>query len=547
MIGNGCRFLFRAGCRPLAGILGCIFLAIVWSAAAVRGGEHEGSPVIKSAEPRRGFYLHACWMYNYPFAVRTWQREDYDRMFQLLKRLGYNTVMLWPCAEAVPAPISEADRRDLLKFRRILEDGRKYGLETWLVLCAVTSKPEIAAKPWMQRSLWPYLETARLDDPRKAEAFLKHRAAIIGILNNADGYVLIDGDPGSYPGAKPEDYVKVMLHDRKTIDRVGTHPKTQKVVPWIWAGWGIENPWTDAKTRQPFVMGSLEAIKHQQQKLEPWELLPGRHAHEGYGAGRTNFEFVKKAGLLSRSTLYCYDAIEIEPSPPGSWLRFREIRTILKQERALSPGGRGWFGNSQTPILVIPNLYLFARGTADPKYLDLPDEKVLTDLAELLGGPPEWLIPAWSCLQRGLDQLPADLPAELRAAKLTGPAAQFLPGGSARYLEILAAQADSRIRLLQACAKPTATPEEAAAAVAEGTAALVAWWNLTRYCGLGSGNEPFGWGSIPRSQYGVLRDWCRKNVTDPALVSERAVKEIVERGTLSEPLAKDRIRELLAQ
>jgi hypothetical protein len=541
------RIFFRRVCRSLAVIIGCLLMAGGGRSETAGSEEHRASSVIQPSEQRRGFYLHACWTYNYPFAVRTWQREDYDNMFQLLKRLGYNTVMLWPCAEAAPAPLSEADRKDLTKFRAIIGDGRKYGLETWLVLCAVTSKPEIAAKPWMQRSLWPYMETARLDDPQKAETFLKHRAALIGILNNADGYVLIDGDPGSYPGAKPEDYVKIMLHDRETINRVGTHPKTQKVVPWIWAGWGIENPWTDAKTREPFVMASLEAIKKQQEKLSPWELLPGRHAGEGYGAGRTNFEFVKKAGLLDRSTLFCYDAIEFEPSPPGSWLRLGDIRAILKQETALSPGGRGWFGNSQTPILVIPNLYLFARGTADPKYLDLPDEKVLTDLAEFLGGPPELLIPAWSCLQRGLEQLPADLPAKLRAARLTGAAASFLPGGPARYLEILAAQADSRIRLLRACAKPAATPAEAAAAVADGTAALVAWWNLTHYCGLGYGTEPFGWGSIPGSQYATLKNWCRKNVTDTGLVSKLAVQKIVNRGTLSEPSAKDRIRELLAQ
>jgi hypothetical protein len=27
---------------------------------------------------RRGFYLHGCWAFNYPFAIRTWQRADYE-------------------------------------------------------------------------------------------------------------------------------------------------------------------------------------------------------------------------------------------------------------------------------------------------------------------------------------------------------------------------------------------------------------------------------------------------------------------------------------
>ena len=43
-------------------------------------------------------------------------------------------------------------------------------------------------------------ETVRLDDAAKP-AYLKHREALTAILNNADGYVTIDGDPGSSPGS----------------------------------------------------------------------------------------------------------------------------------------------------------------------------------------------------------------------------------------------------------------------------------------------------------------------------------------------------------
>jgi hypothetical protein len=407
-------------------------------------------------------------------------------MFQLIKGFGYNTVMLFPCVEAVPAPISEADRQDLLKFRAIIDDAHKYGMEAWLVMCTVTVPKEITAKPWLQRSFFTQMIIPNLDDPKEAEPFLKLRSDLISILNNADGYVTIDGDPGSYPGATPAAYVKVLVNDRQAIDRFGTHPKSQQVVPWIWAGWGIDNPWTDPARREPFVMGSLDAIKQAQERLEPWELLPGRHAHDGYGAGRTNFEFIKKAGMLGRSTLCCYDAIEFEPSPPVAWVRFEDIRRILKQEMELSPGGRGWFGSAQTPLLALPNIYFYVRGAADPSYLDQPNEKVLTDLAELLGGPPNLLIPAWSCLRLGLDKLPADLPAQLRAAKLTGPAASHLPGGSSRYLDILATQVQVRIGLLQVCAQSPKSPEEAAAAIADGTKAIVEWWKLNHYTGLGA-------------------------------------------------------------
>ena len=503
----------------------------------------EDASVTKPAFQRRGFYLHAGWKYNYPFAVRSWKPADYHGMFQLLKRLGFNTVMLWPVLEAVPAPISPADERAVRAFRPIIEDARRCGLETWLTqAAAVVSRPEIAAKPWLERSLYAHMKTVRLDDPNVADAYLRHRAALMAILNNADGYVTIDGDPGGYPGAKPAEFLKVLVHDRLTLDRVGTHPKTQKVIPWIWCGWGTQGVWREPIA--PFVAASLEALKRQMP--EPGELLAGR-SREGHANDRINMELVRQAGLLNRSTLLFYEAIEYEPTAPAAVLQFSDIREVIKKELAQSAGARGCFGNAQQPIMVLPNLYFFARGSADPSYLDQPDETVLADFARFLGGPPELLVPAWSCLQLDLDRLPTDLPAKLREAKLTNPTASFLPGGAPGYLDILARQVDSRIRLLKVCSRPTKTPQETAAAIADGTAALVDWWKMHRYVGAGEGDESFRWDFVDRSQFVLFKDWCARNVADPQLVSETAFREIVRRGVLTESTAKDRLRELLGK
>jgi hypothetical protein len=274
-------------------------------------------------------------------------------------------------------------------------------------------------------------------------------------------------------------------------------------------------------------------------------MLPGRSFREGHANGRINMELTKAAGLLNRSTLLLYEIIEFEPTPPAAVLQLADIRRVMKQELAESPGAQGCFGNAQQPIMVIPNLYLFARGAADPAYLDHPDERVLTDLAGFLGGPPESLVPAWSCLRLDLDKLPVDLPAKLRAAKLSSAAAAYLPGGPSRYLEILAGQVDSRIGLLQACRSPAKTPEEAAAALAAGTAALVDWWKVHRYVFAGLGTEPFQWQFVHSSQSGLLRRWFSKNVVDRKAVARLAVDEIVRRGTLSEQEATERVRQLL--
>ena len=326
--------------------------------------------------------------------------------------------------------------------------------------------------------------------------------------------------------------MKVLLSDRKTIDRVGTHPKTQKVLPWIWCGWGTKGVW-DGPIR-PFVKATLEALK--QQMPEPWEMLP---ASSFTGANqRMNLELAKEAGLLGRSTLFCYDCIEYEPSTPAAVLQLGLVRQVLKQNLAELPGVRGCFSVVESPIMVIPNLYLFARGTVDPSYFDQPDKKVLADLARWLGGPPELLIPAWSCLQLGLDALPVDLPAKLRAAKLHGRAGSLLPGGAARYLDILASQVDSRIRILQACRFPAKTPDEAAATIADAITAYVDWWKLHRWVCGGDGTEPFQispyTGAGGGAQLAPLDVWCANNVKDRALVFRLAAKKLVARGVLTE-------------
>lgn len=519
----------------------CLILAMAVLAGASSNASAADKVAAKPAFQRRGLYLHACWNYNYPFAIRTWQARDYHNMFQLLKQLGFNTVMLWPCLEAVPAPISAADREAVGVFRPIIADAQKCGLECWLTTCVATSTPEIAAKPLMERALYAHKIDVRMDHPQEAEAYLRHRAALLAMVNNADGYVLIDGDPGGYPGAKASDFMKVLLADRQTIDRVGTHPKTQKVIPWIWAGWGTKGIWQEPI--EPFVVATLEAIKRQMP--EPWELLPGR-SHEWQGNKRINMKLVEDAGLLGRSTLLFYEAIEFEPSLPAAKLQLADVRDYMKKEKTLLARSRGCFGNVQTPIMVIPNIYFFGRCAQDPRYVDRPDDKILADAARFLGGPPELLTPAWSCLELGLDKLPADLPEKLRAARLVGKPAASLPGGSQRYLDILACQVDSRLRVLQACQHPAKTAEEAATAIAEGTAALVAWWKTHGFSGLTSeGNTPFQWGYVSAGEVAPLKAWCAKNVADPKLVSELAVARIVGRGVLTKPVATARVAELL--
>ena len=91
-----------------------------------------------SAFKNRGFYLHACWQFEYPFAVRSWRREDFAHMFQLLRMMNMNRVMLWPMMEVAPPPLSEKDAEFLRQTKNIINDAQDSDLECW-----ITASPRV--------------------------------------------------------------------------------------------------------------------------------------------------------------------------------------------------------------------------------------------------------------------------------------------------------------------------------------------------------------------------------------------------------------------
>jgi hypothetical protein len=520
--------------------------ALLLSACVVplQEGQAGGAPRDPAAFRRRGFYLHGCWAFKHPFAVRSWTRADYDHMFQLLKAMDFNTVMLWPVLEAVPPPLSAEDAGAVKAYRPIIDDGRDRKLEVWLTQCAaLTSRPEIRARPWMERSLYPFMRTVKIDDGPESAAYLKHRASLVRLLNNADAYVTIDGDPGGYPGAKAAEFARVLKADRETLNAHGERPPSQKIVPWIWAGWGGKDMWREPL--EPLVGPVLQELKNSMS--EPWEMLPGRSIRENWANGRVNIELTEKAGLMSRSTLLFYEIIEFEPTPPAAVLQFDDIRRVFQQELRFAATARGCFGNAQQPVIVLPNLYLFARIASDPGYLKKTDVEVLNDFADFLGGPADVLVPAWSCLRLGLDRLPAELPATLRQTVLKSDAARHLPGGPKRYVEILAEQVDARRRVLRATAAPAESDAAAAASIVSAVEGLVNWWNTHGYVGQSQENIGFRWDFTHPAVSGPLKEWCRKNVKDGKSVAGQCAAELARKNVLREPEARARLTELLGR
>ena len=380
----------------------------------------------------------------------------------------------------------------------------------------------------------------RLDDPAQAEPWFQQRAAMLAILNNADAYVTIDSDPGGYPGAKAEDFLQVFQHDRRTIDLLGERPQAQKVMPWVWGGWGMRGWEEPIAARLARLAHELEV--YQGAMRRGWEIMPGRNGGD-YGCGRFNMRLVEKAGLMSAATLMLYDSIEGEPSVPHTKLQFDEIRRALRQEMPYAGRARAVSAIAKRRFCNCPTSTSSCARCATRAILDRPDDAVLADFARFLGGPPQLLIPAWSCLRRPLEQLPADLPAKLRQAELMGEPAQYIPGGPRSYLNILAAEVDSHRRLLQACQGPAKSEQEAAERLADGVKALVDWWNLHGYT-FDRDAKVFSWEYVWEGESGLLWNWTGANKHWPNL-ARLAVNRIVRQRTLPRDIARARVDEAL--
>jgi hypothetical protein len=448
-------------------------------------------------------------------------------------------------------PLSKVDSLALQHFRLTIDDARSTPLECWIMQCPnLTPDPSIAGKPWQQRNPYPVWKNVRLDDPAQSVPYLAHRTEMMSVLNNADAYVTIDGDPGGYEGAKSEDLLKVFLSDRAALDRFGTNPSEQQLIPWIWCGWGTKSVWGGNPNNSPSLIAPYVADEMELFKTslpEPWGMLPGRSYRDNWANGRVNIILADSLELMNRSTILCYEAIEFEPTPPAAILQFDNIRRILTDESKYARSARGVFGNAQQPVMVLPGIYFFSRGSCDLSYLDKTNGQILKDFADFLGGPSELLVPAWECLERGLDELHSDLPRRLRHVRFTAEPARFIPGGPDRYLEILAQQTGSRIDLLQAIAKPAIDNKDAAERLTKGITALINWWKVHRYVGSGNGSEPFSWRYVHDSQVSQLRDWCSRNIVDLADVSKLTAGMLSKKGMLTEAEALQRLKELLTQ
>ena len=341
------------------------------------------SGLVRAQEPKSkiiGMYVHQHWPYNHPYAARTWTIEDWRGYAGGLKKIGYNSVMIWPMTETMPDPLLPSDRASLAKHGRVIDMLHgELGMRVFIALCPnVVPIDEQARLAAFEKRHFFYSDQ-RINPADKAAVakMIRQREEIFKFLAKADGVAIIDSDPGGYAGSTHRQFVDLLLEHRKMFDRL--RPGIE-LIYWMHAGWAAYSRWY---ATGKFAWGSDEEFLETLRMLkeanpEPWGVA---------GGARHPFE---KAGLNDRMISFNYGRIEGEPSFPmtnfGGDAAYQGGKAML---------GRGVMGNAQTHCVQLPNTFAFARGAVGGTLTEA-DYEAFAD--RLIVGQGRMIVGAWKTL-----------------------------------------------------------------------------------------------------------------------------------------------------
>ena len=117
----------------------------------------------------------------------------------------------------------------------------KRGMEVW-VGCprTVSLFPIVALRDPHLRPYW--INGCQKDmNPADPQQFANIGTAIepfYRIVNNADGILMGDADPGGWPQSPLSEQAKIFQSARKMLDRYNIHGEKAKLADFMWIGWG---------------------------------------------------------------------------------------------------------------------------------------------------------------------------------------------------------------------------------------------------------------------------------------------------------------------
>lgn len=342
----------------------------------------------------RGMYAHQHWDYRFPYALRTWRVEDWNRYVDLLAYFRYNLFQIWSMAGIMPVPLSPADEAFLRKYPAVIEHAhRNHGMEVWIGECANNVCEKSGLPPLEARDYFGAETLKNPGDPQQLRELMDARRVLYSIVDNADGYWIIDSDPGRWPGSPADQFVDILVANRRVIDETSRLGPRAKLVYWMWQSWGTGS-------RQENWLQTVRGLK---QRV---------HAPLWFSAcWPDHTRIVGEEGVSSTTIYYPYNAVEPEPSMPFTTVvpeRLRRAVAVGAEHREFA----GTMGNAQTPLVQLPNIAYFGRSAWRVDDRSVSRERIAADLARLI-------FPARAReLARGWLALAASDPDEARAAAL---------------------------------------------------------------------------------------------------------------------------------
>ncbi|MHB9134352.1 MAG: hypothetical protein ACYDBB_25045 [Armatimonadota bacterium] len=393
-----------------------------------------------SPTPMLGMYVHQHWGYHHPYSARTWTLADWRGYAQGLSALGYNAIMLWPMLDFLPDPLTASDCVHLEKIRAVIDMlHQEFGMRVIVTMGPnVIGNEEAANYAFEER---PYFRCDRRINPADAEqmeALYGFRRILISeYLYDADGFVMIDSDPGGYIGSTTAEFVDILRRHMAIFAEVNP---SAYLYYWMWLGWETYNNfWADAlagKTRfnwtniGPDCEAAVRLLMEHPE--ERWRLFCCMNdVHK---------PIIASLGLQERTVYNPYGLIEGEPTFPLTNYSPESIHEGLAQyNRELTPLGA--FANAQNHILQLPNTYIWAH------YAHGGTEETLNVAGfaeELFPGCGPLLTAAWQAMG-GEDTVQMRILTGRLAGCEAGKAADgryagLLFGDPARYLADLAMQ-----------------------------------------------------------------------------------------------------------
>ena len=358
----------------------------------------ENSPYLEgpleiSSKPRfalRGIHLNG-WPLKNPYSFRTWQEKDWQRFIDLTWLQKGNLFFLWPFMEIMPVPLSPADEAYLQEVRRVVEYAQKQrGMEVWIMHSANRiATSDCGVHDPKTRLYW--VDECQKDmnpaDPIQVEKIMGSLEVFYRTVNNADGYCMIDSDPGGWPQSPISEQVKIFQRARALLDRYHVNGNKATLIDWMWVGWGrhkffspsktvvSQYDWTSQNPDASDLAFMGDTIRNFKQNLaEPWSLIAGFSPY---------LDTCRKEGVLEKTVFLPYGVIEVEPAFPSTRVSLNSIRSVFDFVQDLSEL-RGVMGNNQTPLLQLPRTFFFLSAAWELDYKNRSEREVLQDLSEQL-------------------------------------------------------------------------------------------------------------------------------------------------------------------